>query len=199
MIQSKQDYKFYLQQDRIANNIQTPKGILQKIKFWFINNFSNEEWKFIKTLRCLEYYTNCKKNNSILGSIEYLFVKHKFHKQSIKLGYSIPPNVFDYGLSLPHRGNIVVNSKCKIGKNCRIHVGTNIGASGGSGNVPNIGDNVYIGPGAKIFGLIDIADNITIGANAVVNKSFNIPNTIIAGIPAQIVKENNPNWIESYN
>ena len=198
MIQSKQDYKLYLQQDRIANNIPTSKGI-QRIKFWLRNNFSNEEWKFIKTLRLLEYYINCKKSSSILGGVKYLFIKYKFRKLSIKLGYSIPPNVFDYGLSLPHRGNIIVNSKCKIGKNCRIHVGTNIGASGGHENVPNIGDNVYIGPGAKIFGKIEIVDNITIGANAVVNNSFSTPNVIIAGIPAKIVKENNPNWIESFN
>ena len=34
-----------------------------------------------------------------------------------------------------------------------------------------IGNNVYIGPGAIIFGDIEIADNVSIGANATVNKS----------------------------
>ena len=35
-----------------------------------------------------------------------------------------------------------------------------------------IGDNVYIGPGAVLYGPIAIADNIAIGANSVVNTSF---------------------------
>lgn len=51
---------------------------------------------------------------------------------------------------------------------------------------PRLGDNVYIGPGAKIFGPIEIGDNVAIGANAVVNKSF--PDSVtIAGVPAKII------------
>ncbi|MDM7919729.1 MAG: hypothetical protein QUS12_11250 [Methanosarcina sp.] len=48
-----------------------------------------------------------------------------------------------------------------------------------------MGNNVYIGPGAKIFGDIEIADGIAIGANSVVNKSFTEPNIGIAWIPAR--------------
>lgn len=48
-----------------------------------------------------------------------------------------------------------------------------------------MGNNVYIGPGAKLFGRIEIADGIAIGANAVVNKSFLENNISIAGIPAK--------------
>ena len=81
-----------------------------------------------------------------------------------------------------------MNGKARVGKNCRINASTNIGASGGvSDAVPTIGDNVYIGPGAKIFGRIEIADNIAIGANAVVNHSFTDPNITIAGVPAKKV------------
>jgi serine O-acetyltransferase len=35
---------------------------------------------------------------------------------------------------------------------------------------PTIGNNVYIAPGAKVFGKIHIGDNAMIGANAVVHK-----------------------------
>ena len=38
---------------------------------------------------------------------------------------------------------------------------------------PTLGDNVYIGAGAKIIGPITIGDNVKIGANAVVSK--NVP------------------------
>ena len=48
-----------------------------------------------------------------------------------------------------------------------------------------IGDNVYLGPGAKLFGKITIADGCAIGAGAVVTKSFITPNMAIAGNPAR--------------
>ena len=51
---------------------------------------------------------------------------------------------------------------------------------------PIIGDNCFIGPGAKLFGKIKIGNNVAIGANAVVNKSFE-DNVTIAGVPAKIV------------
>ena len=52
---------------------------------------------------------------------------------------------------------------------------------------PNIGDNVYIGPGAKIYGQIQIGSNCTIGANAVVTKSFERSGSLIAGVPARLL------------
>ena len=60
---------------------------------------------------------------------------------------------------------------------------------GVSDKAPVIGDNVYIGAGAKIFGDIFIADGIAIGANSVVNKSFSEPNVTIAGNPAKIISD----------
>ena len=38
--------------------------------------------------------------------------------------------------------------------------------------VPTIGDNVYLGPGARVFGKISIGNNVKIGANAVVYKDI---------------------------
>ena len=52
-----------------------------------------------------------------------------------------------------------------------------------------IGDNVYIGPGAMLFGPIRIADEIAIGANSVVNRSFEEPGITIAGAPARKVSD----------
>lgn len=58
----------------------------------------------------------------------------------------------------------------------------------GGKNVPIIGDNVYIGPGAILFGDIRIGDNVMIGANSTVTKSFEESNIVIAGSPAKIIK-----------
>ena len=187
MISSYFEYKYYLEQDRIASQIPPFDTLSSKIKNLF---FPNEQWRFIKALRFLEYCDNVIKGK--FGGVIWLLAKYRFRRISIKYGYSIPINVFGPGLSLPHRGNIIINPNTQIGENCRIHVGVNIGAH--KGKAPKIGNNVYIGPGAIIFGDITIADNISIGANATVNKSFYESNVVIAGTPAKIVKADVPSW-----
>lgn len=188
MIQSRQDYLYYLERDR--QSMKMPK--LKTWQGWLKDLFfPHYEWKFIKSLRYLEYCENVKKKH--LGGVIFWFVaKYRFRKISVKLGFSIPINVFGPGLSLPHRGNIIVNPKTHIGENCRIHVGVNIGAN--HDKTPRIGNNVYIGPGAIIFGDIEIADNCFIGANATVNKSVMMPNCVVAGTPAKVLKMNVLSW-----
>lgn len=165
---NKKDYENYLKLDRISTG--KTNNLISKIKDFF---FPSYEWQFIKALRWLECCENVKKKQ-VGGGALWLLVKYKFRKISVKLGYSIPINVFGPGLSLPHRGNIIINPQTSIGENCRIHVGVNIGAH--HDKAPRIGNNVYIGPGAIIFGDIEIADNCFIGANATVNKCVQIPN-----------------------
>ena len=179
MIKSKSDYYNYILKDKIA------LGIKEQSTFDRIFNFLSPKpiWSFQKILRKLEYYNNCK--NKGIYKLYYLYLKYKFKKISIKLGFSIPINVFGPGLSIVHYGTIIINRNTKIGKNCRIHACVNIGASGGEKEAPKIGDNVYIAPGAKIYGNIEIANNIAIGANAVVNKSFKEENIVLGGIPAK--------------
>ena len=45
---------------------------------------------------------------------------------------------------------------------------------------PIIGDNVYIAPGAKLFGKIKIGNNVKIGANAVVYKDIPDGATVVS-------------------
>jgi serine O-acetyltransferase len=172
-IASKEDYKSYLTSDRLSLGVRNKRNWLML----------NEIVTFQVRLRRLEYALNCKKN-----LIRILFRKFLYRRISIKLGISISPNTFGPGLSIAHRGTIVVNGGAKIGANCRLHTGVNIGTEPGKSDAaPIIGDNCYIGPGAKIFGLIEIGSNSVIGANAVVNKSFTEGSQTIAGIPAAVI------------
>ena len=183
MISSKEDYLRYLNQDKKALGITNLSLGAQ-----FINFLSpNYIWKFQKALRKVEYYLNCK--NKGINKVYLYYLKYKLKNVSIKLGLSIPPNVFGPGLAIVHYGTIVINSAVRIGENCRIHACVNIGASGGSVEAPQIGNNVYIAPGAKIYGNIKIANNIAIGANATVGKSFEEDSILIAGNPAKKIKE----------
>ncbi len=182
MINSKATYYKYLEADRIA--LGRRRDFKSRIGELF---FPHYIWQFQRRLRKFEYYTNCR--NDLLGKVYRFFLRIRFRKNSLNLGFSIPINVFGPGLAIVHYGTIIVNPNAKIGSNCRIHANTNIGASGGSHKAPKIGNNVYIGPGAKIYGDIKIGNNIAIGANSTVNKSFLDDNILIAGSPAKKIKQ----------
>lgn len=112
------------------------------------------------------------------------------YRLGVQCGFSIPLNTCGKGLCIAHIGPIIVSEKAAIGEYCKIHVGVNIGADARNGqDAPAIGNHVYIGPGAKLFGKITIADQIAIGANSVVNKDFLTPAVSIAGVPAKVIND----------
>jgi serine O-acetyltransferase len=89
------------------------------------------------------------------------------------------------GLYLPH-GNVVVDGMVSIGRNCVIAPWVTIGTNGSVAG-PRIGDDVFIGTGAKILGGIRVGDRAKIGANAVVLSDVPDGATVV-GIPARRVK-----------
>lgn len=186
-MESKDDYLFFLEADKIALRVQS-KGSPQL--------FNDEIWKFQRYLRKVEFLENCQKNH--VTKISYYLARYNLHRLSVQLGFTIPLNVFGAGLSIAHRGTIVVSCGAKIGENCRIFHNVTIGAGRGDA-VPLIGNDVYIGPGAVIVGAIKIADGIAIGANSYVNTSFNEPNITIAGCPARKIsnKSSEGLWIRA--
>jgi len=110
----------------------------------------------------------------------------------ILTGIYLPFNArIGQGLYVAHYGGIMVHPKCEIGEYCVIAQGVNVGYGGSRGKtgVPKIGDKVYIGSGAKVFGPIEIGGDVLIGTNAVVIKS--LPDKAVAvGVPAKIVNYN---------
>ncbi len=92
------------------------------------------------------------------------------------------------GFQLGHFGGIYI--KATIGENCTVAQQVVIGYKGGfsGGEVPTLGNNVFVGSGAKIIGGVKIGNNVKIGANAVVITD--IPDNCTAvGIPARIIKK----------
>lgn len=129
-------------------------------------------WRYQIYLRKCEYYRNIEKTN-LFNKLASLYFRYQRFLIGSKCGFSIPLNVVGKGLCIAHIGPIVISEYAKLGENCRIHICVNIGADArDSFSAPHLGNNVYIGPGAKIYGKVVLADNIAIGANAVVNKSF---------------------------
>lgn len=115
-----------------------------------------------------------------------------FRHYSIKFGISIPARTsIGPGFYISHFGGIVINGYAKIGAICNISQGVTVGQAnrGKRKGVPTIGDNVYIGPGAKLVGSVCIGNNVAIGANCVV--ATDIPdNAVVVGIPGTVISFN---------
>jgi serine O-acetyltransferase len=86
-------------------------------------------------------------------------------------------------------GVIRVHKFSKIGSNCTFQPNVFIGQKDSDENVPTIGDNVYFGPGAMVFGKVRIGNNVVIAPNSVMIKD--VPdNCVVSGVPAKIIKQN---------
>lgn len=89
---------------------------------------------------------------------------------------------FGPGFVLIHPTGVVINSAVRGGRNVRLESGVVIGDN--RGRIPTLGDDVFVGSGAKIIGGLHIGRGARIGANAVVLKD--VPDGATAvGIPAR--------------
>jgi serine O-acetyltransferase len=175
MIKNRQDLQRYLDQDLAQADYRSG---LKSFLF-------NKIWRYLRLLRHYEYAVNCRRG--IYGALVRGVLEYRLKNLGALLGFSLPPNVFGPGLALPHIGTIVVNPAARIGANCRLHICVNIGAARDSKEAPQLGDNCYIGPGAKLFGPITLGNDISVGANAVVNKSFAGDGRTLVGVPAKVL------------
>jgi serine O-acetyltransferase len=96
------------------------------------------------------------------------------------------------GLVLYHPTGVVIGPACRIGARARIMQGATIGSDAvvvgeAAAGSPAIGDDVFVGPGAAIFGPVTLGDRVLVGANAVVNSSFG-SDVVVAGAPARVVR-----------
>lgn len=174
--------------NEIKGDIYRIKG---KVDFsCFLSCMKSKGFRFLFFFRKLK---ETKKTNPL-----WLFYKLMYRHYFVKYGIQIPIGVqIGAGLSLPHFGSIVINSKSKIGNNCNILQNVTLGNTkrGQKKGAPIIGNQVYIGPSASIVGGIVIGNNVLIAANAFVN--FDVPdNSIVIGNPAKIIPRENA--VEGY-
>ena len=107
-----------------------------------------------------------------------------------KTGIEIHPGAkIGKNLFIDHGLGVIIGETCIIKDNVIIFQGVTLGSTGKKvvgRRHPIIGNNVFIGSGAKILGNITIGDNVKIGANAVVLKDIK-NNVTTVGIPSKIV------------
>lgn len=181
MIKTKDDLRRYLEEDKKAlGKIYSHPAFM-----------TDEVWRYEIALRHREYYIN--QNSGFRNKIMKAYWTFVHHRKSVQLGLQVPPNICEPGLHINHYGLLVISPVAHIGSNFNVHQGVNIGMNIVQDKAPWIGDNVFCGPGVKIFGDVRIADNIAISAGSVVNKSFTTPNVTIGGVPAKIINEHKGN------
>lgn len=149
----------------------------KKWYYMFPLNMTEQQvlYKHAYYLRHAEYAYNTRKIIRFYYLLKLLRIQTRY-------GISIPLNTVSAGFHIQHLGSVIINENARIGTNLKVHPGVVIGAS--DGKAPTIGDNVYIGPGAKVFGDVTLADKISVGTNAVVNKSCTTEGALLVGIPA---------------
>ncbi|MHB9030426.1 MAG: serine O-acetyltransferase [Candidatus Latescibacterota bacterium] len=175
-----QEYKQLVLSDlyRVAGNTKASTLLQQiifgecyKYTFWMRTcRFSRERvW-----LRFLVYYP-----------VARWLLKHYRYKLGIAIEYYTD---IGSGFQIRSFGGIIVNASTKIGKNCTLSQCVTVGQTnrGKYKGIPTIGNNVYIGPGAKIMGSVKIGDNVAVGANCVVTKD--VPdNAVVVGVPGKVI------------
>lgn len=124
-------------------------------------------------------------------------LSHSLHRSRVRLlpsmlcrlnlmlhGFDVPPSVaIGAGLYVPHPVGTVVMAH-QIGRNCTLVSGVTIGMRN-EPRFPRIGDEVFVGAGARVLGDITVGDGVRIGANAVVLTD--VPAHCVAvGVPATI-------------
>jgi serine O-acetyltransferase len=100
-------------------------------------------------------------------------------------GFDIPASVeIGPGLYIPHPVGTVVMAE-RIGARCTLVSCVTVGMRH-EPSFPTLGDDVYVGAGARILGDVTVGDGARIGANAVVLHDVP-PQAAAVGVPARIL------------
>jgi serine O-acetyltransferase len=101
-------------------------------------------------------------------------------------GLDLTASVIGPGLFISHGQGTVLAAE-RIGANLQVHQGVTVGWDYSGDRRPIIGDDVFIGAGAKVLGAVTIGQGARIGANAVVVCDVPAGATAV-GVPARIIR-----------
>lgn len=119
-----------------------------------------------------------------------ILARYISEKAKRKTGIEIHPGAtIGKRLFIDHGTGVVIGETAIVGNDVTLFHGVTLGGTGKEKGKrhPTIGNNVFIGSGAKVLGNIIIGNNVKIGANAVILKDVS-SNVTIVGVPGKIVK-----------
>ncbi len=116
------------------------------------------------------------------------------HLNRLTTGIEIHPGAtIGRGLFIDHGMGVVIGETSEIGDDVTLHQGVTLGGTGKERGKrhPTLGNDVYVGVGAKILGAVKLGDGARIGAGAVVLNDVP-PHTTAVGVPAKVVVYREP-------
>ena len=93
---------------------------------------------------------------------------------------------FGEAFVLVHSNGVVINGAVRGGRNVKLEHQVTIGAE--RYQSPVLGDDIFVGAGAKIIGPVSIGSGAKIGANAVVTANVPAGSTAV-GVPARNIRK----------
>jgi serine O-acetyltransferase len=149
---------------------------------------SNWEVLLYPSFRVMIYY---KLAHCLYMRKHYFFARYISEFAKRRTGIEIHPGAsIGKNLFIDHGSGVVIGETAIIMDNVVIYHGVTLGGTGKEKGKrhPTIGNNVFIGCGAKVLGNITIGDNVKIGANTVVLDS--IPdNVTVVGNAGHIISK----------
>ncbi len=161
------------------------KKIVKKINNYihiFLGGGNRRDTAYLKLYK----YRKIIKDAHLIRKQMYLIKYEKLMNSfecSIPISTKLGNNIF-----FPHFSGIFISVDAAIGDNCIIYQQVTIGSNtlndaGPKGGAPKIGENVYIGAGAKIIGNVTIGNNVRIGANCIVCQNIPDNATVVMNAP----------------
>ena len=188
MIQSKQDLRLYIREDKKRNLGAYKIGALKYVAYRIYGTDQMKAFRLLRALRRTEYAKNCLLKKGLFGKLIYALRHYHYHRLQERYDITIGLNMVGYGFKLPHviGGGIIINCN-SMGNYCGANVGVVVGNNHAWNDRPVMGDHVGLTTGCKVIGGVHIGNNVTVAPNSVVIKD--VPdNCVVSGVPAQIIK-----------
>jgi serine O-acetyltransferase len=161
--------------DNIRKDYDRHERSLLSLSFWTMVNYRFGRWGLARRTWL------ARKSTSFLYIISSLFIE-------ITTANNIHRNmVVGEGFHLIHSGCIRLHPDCVIGDRCGIMHEVTMGTNMNDDSPPTVGDDVFIGCGAKILGSIHIGDGARVASNSLVLVDVPAAATAI-GVPARIIR-----------
>jgi carbonic anhydrase/acetyltransferase-like protein (isoleucine patch superfamily) len=116
-------------------------------------------------------------------------------------------SVWPYAVIRGDLSPVRIGEGSSVQEHCQIHgnpgkptvVGKNVSIGHGAIiHAANIGDYVIVGMNSSVLDGAEVGSGSVIGANALVKSGMKVPpGSLVVGVPAKVVKENDPSLIEA--
>lgn len=102
MIETKEDLRFYIREDKKRNLGDYKIGLVKYMAAWIYGTDQMKAYRLLKALRRLEYAKNVLRKQGLRGKLVYAIRQWRYHRLEERYDIAIGTNMVGYGFKLPH-------------------------------------------------------------------------------------------------